>query len=887
MMQTGRITRSGWGIHAVMVVIMCAAITSFASIATAEPLCKESLGEYYVNIGIANGSFGTGLDDAFEVTIRRMRPSSEQDLERLKPFNYFDGKDEKGEAYANGRKYLWQKEGKEYRLFRKVSGRKDVRIDVFAVAFSPANRMKNMMRLMNANRALYTELALDSRLQVLGVMGVAFRGSHGTVEFINTVQADTEPPGMARVSVSNADTMLSRYARAAGYEGADPALAVSDWSGEPAVRTLLRKADEQYLLDNLPDFIQKQGYAKDLDDAMSTFGDITVNGIKAGDIKYIFQKCIPSGVSTYGSPRSAFIPLKVSDGNSSYYPVFVFPSAFSSTDALNAEIWKTALEIRWWNAAANLENTPDDRKRLREAILRYDLPHLKLDSFNRADPYSWSDPGTAEYAVHYSLWSLEQSSLDAAVNKPEAPRAIPWTVNPRLVMPETLGSMVSKTAESTYNTFFAELIPDLGAYLKQEKAPDGKFKKVKKAVAAVKGLGEGIASKISARGDDKVAADLAAVMASGYVITKEERGEALKASLKETAAYFEYLKPWKDIPETERGAALELVDKITKKGLYAFDDLAWLNEMAQNYPLPRKTGKGGKRYIKDIPAGKRMDFLAKKIKSLKNLEKALADPQMISLHRDQKAIEEIVGTALARGEKAVTELESKTDTEVKDRLKKKEAIAAINQELKIVKGALAGAFQVKSEADAVARSAISPKESEYLASYDEMSAACKDDNFLPVPWAADIYGDIATAYSDDQKKLIACIEKANPFIRARQKYRDTVREQNLTVSEKTKAVHELDDKADELFDSMTGMVQLEKQAEMPTDNFSQKTRRALKKALILVKIKDPDEAVTSWKIFARRAFEQYLTATGSEEDAYAALEVHLKKIPGLEIIESK
>ncbi|MBI5233726.1 MAG: hypothetical protein HY880_05165 [Deltaproteobacteria bacterium] len=876
-----------------MATIVCMAFLTTS--AAAEPLCKESLGEYYVNIGIANTGFGTGLDDAFEVVIRRMRPSSEQDLERLKAFNYFEGKDEKGEAYSDGRQYLWQKEGKQYRLFRKAGGRKDVRIDLFVVTFTPANKMKNMMRLMNANRTVYNELGLQSKLQVLGVMGVAFRGRHGKVEFINNLKADPGPGQTARAYVSNADTMLYRYAVAAGYDGADTTIDVSDWSGEPVVRTILRKAEEQYLLDNIQDFVQKQAYTKDLEDAISTFGDITVSGgIKPGDLKYIFMKCIPNGVGTYGSPRSAFIPLQVKDGNKLYYPVFVFPSAFSSTDALNAEIWKTALDIRWWNAAAYLDSGTPEKKRLREAVRRYDLPHLKLDSFKRADPFAWSDPKTAEYAVHFSLWALEKASLDAAANKPETPRAIAWTVSPDLVMAETAGSMVSRRAESAYNKFFTELVPDLGAYMKNKKAPSGKFAALKKAVGAVESLGAGLAAQITARGDDEVAAYLAAAIANGYVITKEEREKALETSLNAVDPYFAYLRSWEGLPRTfaEEDSKV-LFTEIASKGLYAFDDLAWLNEMAQNYPLPLTTKTGGKRYLKDITAGKRMQYLVgtntgeKKVKNLKNLDTALEDPQMISLHRDQAAIKAVVAKAAARGKVALDDLVKKIKEKVKvaDYAKKKKELQNIKQELDTLPDALALAFTAKENAEKEAENALSPKEKARDDAFSAMSTACKGDKFSPAPWAAvqSLYNDIADAYSSDMAKMVACIEKANTFIKAREIYLSTATEHQQKIAGKAKPVYELDDKADELFDKLTVMVLMKDDESI--DSFYKKIKRGLKKALIAIKLKDPDEKVTTWRIFMRRAFEQYLTATGSDKDAdaYDALDAHLKRVPGLEV----
>ena len=869
-----------------MATMACLAL--LATSAAAEPICKESLGEYYVNIGIANTGFGTGLDDAFEVVIRRIRPSSEQDLERLKAFNYFEGKDEKGEAYSDGRRYEWLKEGREYRLFRKVSGRKSVRIDVFVVTFSPANRMKNMMRLMNANRDVYTQLGLESRLKVLGIMGVAFRGSHGTVDFINNLKADPDYPQptdlgkspSARVYVSNADTMLARYARTAGYDWADPASEDVnwdvDWTGKQALNTLLLKKDEQYVLDNLSTFIEKQNYGGvkendiTLDKLMSTFGDIVVAGLKSSDIKYIFKKCIPSGVSTYGSPRAAFVPLKVTDGNTSYYPVFVFPSAFSSTDALNFEIWKTGTEVRWWNAAAYLDVADDKQKGLREAVLRYDVPHLMRDYFKSP----LSKPDTAEFSVHKSHQSLLKSSLDVAEKKPEAPRAIPWTV-PGLVMAETAGSMVSKKAEHAYNEFFANRVPDIRWYMTKKLT-----EQLKEAVSSSNKKDEDKDNSSSIK--EKPVKKLVDAIAEGYAITAEERTKALAATLDASALYFDYLKSLKDVPEAERSGALELINKIKLKG-YSFSDLLWLNEVTQNYPLPEKS-------LRDKTVGKRMKYLVEtmKVQNLKNIDKALSDTHIILLHRDKQSISDMLDATLKRGTKAVADLKAKTDEEkakIKDYDKKIAAIEDINQQLKILSGSLAGTFQAKTDAETAAKNAVSPKESSYSASYDEMSVACKGENFSPSRTGTDdaLYRDIYNAYLFNDEKLIACTPKANAFAKARQEYRDTLEEQDQKVSEKAKAVHELDDKADGLFDNLTSLVQLEDKAEIPANGFM---KRGINKVLTKAGIRKPVEGAKSWKELIQRAFEQYLTATGSEEDAYTALEAHLKKVPELEIVRS-
>ena len=858
--------------YAALIMATMACLAFLATSAAAEPLCKESLGEYYVNIGIANTGFGTGLDDAFEVVIRRMRPSSEEDLERLKAFNYFEGKDEKGEAYSDGRQYLWQKEGKQYRLFRKVGGRKDVRIDLFVVTFTPANKMKNMMRLMNANRTVYNELGLQSKLQVLGVMGVAFRGRQGNVEFINNLKADPGPDAAARVYVSNADTMLSRYARTAGYEmtaGTAGQITDTDWNGEPALHNLLSKGDEQYVLDNISPFVERQGYAKEMDDLVGTFGDIKVNGLKRSDIKYIFMKCVPNGVSTYGSPRAAFVPLKVIDGTTSYYPVFVFPSAFSSTDALNFEIWKTGVEVRWWNGAANLDVNIAEQKRLREALLRYDVPHLMLDYFKSP----LSKQKTAEFVVHFSVSSLFKTSLDTAVNKPDGPRAIPWTVSPNLVMAEPPGSMMNKTAETKYNKFFADRVPDLRWYMKEKEGLAGAKEKAKSAV------------KFKAK--EKAVKKLVEAISEGYAITKEERTKALTSALDASALYFEYLKSWKDIPEAERSGALELINKIKKVtnpatpiALYAFDDLEWLNELVQNYPLPAKS-------LKNEIVGKRMEYLVntEKVRGFNNLDKVLSDPHMFLQHRDEKAIADSVDVTLKRGEDAITNhLEKKTDKEVKDRLKKKEAIEAVKQELKILKESLAGAFQEKTDAETAAKNAVSPKESAYSASYDEMSAACKGGSFSPSRTGTDdsLYRDIYNAYLFNDEKLIACTPKANAFVKARQEYRDTIEEQDRNVSVKAKPVHELDDQADDLFEKMALLVQLKDDAGIPGDGLF---KRTMNKALIGVGIKKPVEGAKSWKEVIKRAFEQYLTGGGSEKEAYKILDTHLKKVPGLEIVK--
>lgn len=832
------------------VVAACVLLAAAAG-AAAEPICKESLGEYYVNIGIANDSFGTGMDDAFEVNIRRMRPSSDKDLVRLQSFDYFEGRDERGEAYPDGRQYLWLKEGKQYRLFKKVGGRKPVRLELFVVAFSPGDRMQAMMRLSNANTKAFNELGLDSRLQVLGVMGVAFRGRHGTVDFINNLKADPGPADSARAYVSNADTMLRRYAAAAGYDVPDAKPA--EWTGANAVGDLLAEMDEQSLLDRIPVLVQKQGYERQLGEAMTSFGGTTVSGIK--NIRYVFQKCVPSGVGTYGSPRSVFVPIKIKDGAASYYPVFVFPAAFSSTDALNREIWKNALEIRWWNGVAHLDASAQQTD-LREALLRYDAPHYLLDVYNKKTP--WSKPDNAQYSVHFSLKSLLRSSLEAAALKPQAQPEIPWSVPASPVLPEIPAGMANKQGESAYNRLFTHLVPDLGMYMKP---PEG-----------ISGAARKIGAKFKGKNVKAIAADLAAAIAGGYALTARERSDALAAALDGSAAYFEYLKPWREIPEADRNGALELIDKIKAKG-YSYDDLAWLDRVIGNYPYPGSSLQG-------LPLAQRMRYLVDKKLSLKNLDQVLADPHMYTRRGDRKEIEEGIDAALKRGEAALTGLSGKKDA--KDPDQKKAALEKTNGELAALRKTAGDAFDALAEAEAAAVAAETGKEAVLSAAYLAMSDACEGDHFSPSRAGDDdsLYRDIYKAHLFNDAKMSACVPKANEFVTARRQYRDTVEEQDRGVAVKLKRVHEVEDEADRLAGKVTLLAQLDGKASLPDDKVLSAGGLGL---LTTAQGKRPQ----SWGEYLRGAFEKYLTATGSDEDAFAALDARLKKVPDLEPVYGK
>lgn len=730
-------------------------LTSFAA---AEPLRKEDLGSYYVNVGLANDTFGGGIDDAFEVTIQRVRPRTLAEVDKLKAFFYAEGKDANGVDYSPGRQYIWQQEGQVYRLFKRVTGKKDVRLEVFTLTFPPTKKQQFLMRIMNSNPGLYASMNLSAKLGVLGVMGVEFRGRQGNVDFINNLQVETSA-ALPKAYVGNADVMLYRFALDQGYDGVSNEIDPTDWA-DPKV--VLSREKEQFLLDNLGQFYAGKGLTDDRDDVMNKFGSaITVNGIKKEELKYIYLNCAASGDSTHGAPKSVFIPLKVQEGSNSYYPVFIFPSAFGTMNTLYAELRNAALQARWWNATANASTGDLEQKDLREALLRARVPYIAYGVAKSPTPGTTANP---EYNVYVSLRSLLISAAQAALNNQEQTRYfLPWAVDHALIMAEGAGSGATVNADGFYNTLFMRFLPDITNF----KAADRHITLTKK------------------KDKDQVARNLASAIAGGYTLTAAERTQAFRAVLDSSAAHFELVEKALEKPRREgstleiiRTDAFELIDKL-KKVDFVYDDLDWLKRLTTaNLPLES---------LANDPIGVKLVYLADTLKNkrLKDLDVKIAAPMVIDDTLDQTTLAAMLGTATSDAGIVLQSLETSPS---------KARIGEIKQELEALETGLPGQYSAKAAAETAAANAIDPKKQLRDAAYTAMKTACTSGTktFNPAPSEHDmvLYKIVWDYHYGNDTVLAACTPEVNAFVDARQEYQAVVEQQRPSVAEKAKAIEE-------------------------------------------------------------------------------------------------
>lgn len=734
-----------------------------ASFATAEPLCKEDSGSYYVNVGLANDTFSGGIDDAFAVTIQRVRPRTLAEVDKLKAFFYAEGKAANGVDYSPGRQYVWQQEGQVYRLFKRVTGKKDVRLEVFTMTFPPTKKQQFLMRIMNSNPGLYASMNLSAKLGVLGVMGVEFQGRQGTVDFINNLQVETSA-ALPKSYVGNADVMLYRFALDQGYDGVSSEINSTDWA-DPKV--VLSRKKEQFLLDNLGQFYAGKGLTDDRDEIMNKFGSaITVNGIKKEELKYIYLSCAASGDNTHGSPKSVFVPLKVQEGNNSYYPVFIFPSAFGTMDTLYAELRNAALQARWWNAAANASTGDLEQKDLREALLRARAPYIAYGIASSPTPGITAE--NPEYNVYVSLRSLLISAAQSALNNQGQGRySLPWTVDPELIMAEGAGSGATVNADGFYNTLFMRFLPDIT-----------NFKRADRHITLTK-----------KKDKDQVARNLASAIAGGYTRTAVERTQAFRAVLNSSTAHFELVE--KALAELEKDGgnlkiemsnAFELINKL-KTVDFVYDDLDWLKRLtAANLPLES---------LANDPMGTKLVYLADtlKNKNLKELDVKIADFMVIDDTLDQTTLAAMVKTATSDAGIVLQSLKTSPS---------KARIEEIKQELEVLETGLPGQYSAKAAADTAAANAIDPKKQVRDDSYTAMKSACTSGTktFNPALSEQDmaLYKTVRDYHYGNDTVMAACTPKVNAFVDARKEYQAIVEQQRPNVAEKAKALDESHEK---------------------------------------------------------------------------------------------
>jgi len=412
----------------------------------------ENIGSFYVNIGITKGTIGNGIDDAFAAEIKRIYPKTEAEVNQLKTFDYYDGV-----------VYRWVKKYNDWRLLKYESGKPPVKISLYALIFSPAKKARYHMEIFKANPTAYKKYNLKENLQYLGIMGLRPDGISLVFDFISEytpVNPDNElsPP---HVYLSNVEPMFVSYINSVTILG-HPTSIVMGPADEQVPHYLLTKGmgvlpgREQQLLD---DYVAPP----DKDIFVSSDGGKIPTHMDSPEpipIKYFFRNIRPKTSAEYGSAKAVFFPVKVTvtetgKPTESFYPLFVFPSAFADADVLGASIMRELYHARWWNAFADIIDSDYAEaavKLPREGILRTTLPHFENDIYKAINSgVKLNVTGSQKQQFYLDMRAVFLNSFERAIQNPlliNEDLRIPWTFNNNMIIP----SGIHSEADIYYNT---------------------------------------------------------------------------------------------------------------------------------------------------------------------------------------------------------------------------------------------------------------------------------------------------------------------------------------------------------------------------------------------------------------------------------------------------
>ena len=444
----------------------------FAIEPTFGDLASEQLGEFYVQIALMHDVLAKGIDEVFKVEMRYLHPSSESEVNLLKNFDYYD----------EGGVYRWRQTKGEWRLFKFEPGKIPIQIKLVGMMFPYSKRTKYHLQLYNANPQVYNNYNLEENLKYLGVMGIAAVGGTRTVDFIN-VYKPVNPDAnlsMADVAISNVEVMLKRFAHRQQFEGltlTTSEQAENNFTDENSFIDASEEVQkfwfkdkmvlftEQEIIDQYvhvpgkgylaPDPNNSQIFLKNLHRKIPfEVGDwvLDENPAESFRIKLIYKPIRAKTDTPYGSPKAAFIPAAYTEvvaGNAtSYYPIFIFPAAFTNIYVFEKAILRELHHAQWWNAVANLESsvasapTPDPLE-LREVLLRTALPYFELniqhavmllskDSF-QADVNQYQH--SAFYKAFDTLFYKAIETVDKNPISFDDSFRLPWTLDNSLIIP--------------------------------------------------------------------------------------------------------------------------------------------------------------------------------------------------------------------------------------------------------------------------------------------------------------------------------------------------------------------------------------------------------------------------------------------------------------------
>ena len=816
--------------------------------ACAAGLCREKVEQNYVNIMVMNDVFGGGLDDVFDVEIRRVRPKTDAELDKLKAFYYFEGRDDNGFVYPDGREYRWQFENNEYRLYKHMKGREPQRLEVFKVAFPATRKFPYHLRLLKSNPRLYKELGLDKKLDALGLMGVIFRGGRGSLDFINSVNLIESGTAAQKVAVRNAGTVLYKYATASGFEGTTKQFSYDEIHGMFGFKILMERTSEQEILDNWYGELLAAGGEKD--DRYSVVNTVagktsttSINGIKENEIRYIYVPCRAEGKDTYGSPKAAFVPVKIADDKGvSFYPVFVFPTAFGGLEFLNKSIRRELYHARWWNAAANLQDAS-----LREAFMRQAVPQLELEIFKKQQ----DDPVYAELAELYSsLRLLLHDELRSVSEHPERLRYdVPWTVSTAFVKPTGMfmsggEDLLDDTGSRWYNKAFAQVYTTVDDFTMLTHNLDAKTRK-------------------------KLADMLINALAYGYSTTKAKRTDLLDGTISRQiySGYFEgmdiYKPGWKWAENQQQ--AFAMLDAVRAKG-YGIGDIEWLGKLIKAFGF------------EDGPFGKRFAYLANtvKVSEITGLDIAATRPFFISADGETADVRALLVSMKDKGNKALQKIVNDTAMQADKKTAKQTEIQDLNTRIADLQARFGKTGDDYDKALKEYKDALNDYISKTDAAYGAMTGQCV--NSVAYKPKKDL--DAASIYNMYLLFLdrvgAGCESAVGNFVKVRddgdtgKKLNALYDVQDLKYAEYSRLREEIAEAEGFLSQSVMSSELIDKNVASGLGQINKSKKKVFK----------------TWGDFSREAFRDYFSGVGaSDEEAFAVLEGKLKLINGVSIVK--
>ena len=632
-------------------------------------LGTEHIGEYYVQIGLVNDVLGKGIDQVFNVHLRYLHPQTENDVNLLKKFKYYDGV-----------KYRWRETQGEWRLYKYEPGQPVERIRLIGMMFPPNKEAKYHLELFNANMGVYNRYNLKDNLKYLAILGLTTAGDKETVDFINEyVPKNPDDSTIAQeVILSNADVAFKRYAHSQGWAGIN--FSYVNKEGETLDKSFIDSAEqynkywfdeirivnsEQEIIDQYLNNPNENLILNDIHRKIpNTIGDCS--DLTLMKIRYIYKPVRAKTDTPYGSPRAAFFPVRMEDWNDgnpqTFYPIFIFPAAFSSLANLQRAVIRELFHAQYWNTLGTLDTGQIDcddgtytyqiqGDRVRELLARTSAVHLEGDIYYASRQLSvqgMSDVSNYFNTLfHLSMDQVFKEHIENVINNPFAinhPVKLPWTISTDLIMLPDIHTAADifynnavlkratklNSALATSRGYTYSFMSILKSGFKGTKSPQGlspAFREI--PLVNISSLNYKLDTWADKRSDYR---KLLKAIAFGYTGVKADRNQGVSQKVQDLKYK---INDWlSGEPEAET-LNFQLLDAIATDGWFLKNDLAWLVHTSEYLTLGNLVRTGlsnlisvawwGTTGIKNLYPPNSENYLVNRINSPGNLERTLTE----------------------------------------------------------------------------------------------------------------------------------------------------------------------------------------------------------------------------------------------------------------------